>query len=161
KVSPASPDALGAQALRDLAGSVPHGSQELDDRVHARTPQVGGRDEVGHGICQQMPFRDGLRKGRRCPCWKKSLARAERPTGCHPLVRPNAPENSQVRDSRHHSAFGGTKSAMYSWEECCASRVEVHMILVPSGLKAGSRSAPGKKVTRTFLPVSTSIQYRS
>ena len=32
---------------------------------------------------------------------------------------------------------------------------------LPSGLKTGSTSAPGACVTRAFLPLSTSIQYRS
>ena len=84
-------------------------------------------------------------------------------------IRPEArarddsnPRSASGRDRFYRSIgiFGGVKSAMKSCAEP-PPRVEVHITFVPSGLNTGSTSAPGAKVSRTFLPVSMFIQYRS
>src|SRR5262249_50148419 len=65
------------------------------------------------------------------------------------------------RQTAPQPSFGGVKSAIHSCAGCRPSRVEVHITRLPSGLKTGSTSCPGAYVMRTFLPPSTSIQYRS
>src|SRR5262245_29971308 len=60
-----------------------------------------------------------------------------------------------------HSAGGTTKSAIHNCDDRSAPRVDVHRMRRQSGLNTGSTSAPGANVSRTFLPVSIFIQYRS
>src|SRR4051812_49292610 len=106
-------------------------------------------DEPSYTTVPHGPLDGGNQEGAREQTWRRAKRDGPR------SVR-NATSALNF-DLAPHSSLGGVKSASQSCE-LTPSRVEVHITRRPSGLKTGSTSAPGKYVSRVFLPVSRSIQ---